>query len=321
MKLVKLVPGMKDKYRFGLNGLETNDYIIHSDTIYSTIINNYVKLYGEEDLEKGIKEISNLIISSAFPFIKEIYLVTKPYCGIGKKDYEEDQQRKKKIKKIRFISLKALIKHNNDELILNEDNIFDEMIILTQEEKQELQNKKIFYANIETKNSKNIEETKLFTVNYYRMNEQAGFYFLLNDQGISEKISEKILASIRLIQDEGIGGKIRNGAGLFKKVIITSPPKEFNELMNAKENLMSLSLVLPEEAEFNKVVYYSLIERKGYIYSTNKKTHVKKKTLMIREGSIMKEIIQGKIINVAPETFEHPVYRYGKFIGIKVRYD
>lgn len=74
-----------------------------------------------------------------------------------------------------------------------------------------------------------------------------------------------MLAVIRLMADEGLGGKRSQGMGTLGEVVI----EEWTEKMFSGEGryYMSISSVYPGLNEVDKLVYYELTERSGYIYS------------------------------------------------------
>ncbi len=151
MKIVKLIPSDNDKYHFGEGNLTDSSIIFHSHSLYSAIINNLIKLYGEKDfVEKNEKNkmetvkdeknkeqtlndsLRSIKLSSLLPAIYKleenstkpkdfIYFLPKPATKLGfddetQKETEKNTKEIKKIKKIQFISVNALKKHNEKNL-------------------------------------------------------------------------------------------------------------------------------------------------------------------------------------------------------------
>ena len=53
MEMIILKPKINSKFHFGEGSLEGSNYIFHSNSLFSAIANNYIKIYGEdEDFEK-----------------------------------------------------------------------------------------------------------------------------------------------------------------------------------------------------------------------------------------------------------------------------
>ena len=144
MKIVKLIPGDNDKYHFGEGGLTDSPIIFHSHSLYSAIINNLIKLYGDEDFvvygkkeenkeKKVLKDdLKDIKLSSLLPAIYKleenddkprdfIYFLPKPATKLGfdketQDKAEDDTKAIKEIKKIQFISVNALKEHNEKKL-------------------------------------------------------------------------------------------------------------------------------------------------------------------------------------------------------------
>ncbi len=53
MKIVKIFPGTS-KFHFGYLGLDINDEIFHSDSLFAAIVINYIRKFGEENIENFV---------------------------------------------------------------------------------------------------------------------------------------------------------------------------------------------------------------------------------------------------------------------------
>lgn len=326
MKLVKLKPGTNAKYHFGEYGLEESSFIFHSDSLFSAIVNNYIKLYG--DLKEDIEKIKSIKISSLFPAYKNILFVPKPFTGLNfnPKDEKQTEEWSKEIKKINFVSLKALEKHNNETLEFENDPIVHKNFLIAKEEKTDntinfkfdyIEEQKITIDRNKGKVVEIEEKGQLFSVGYIKPSENMYFYFLIDGDGFDNKL----IASIKLIQDEGLGGERTTGAGLFENIEICGccSFENYIKLNSDKKYFMSLSLTLPKNNdEFKKCEAYQLIERRGYIYCATQTTKRKKSIMMLSEGSIFSDKVEGKIVNVAPKNSKHEVIKFGKFFGIPI---
>jgi CRISPR-associated protein Csm4 len=159
----------------------------------------------------------------------------------------------------------------------------------------------------------------LFNVIYIKPSEGVYFYFLIDFDDNDGDFKKKLEAAIRLIRDEGIGGKKTSGAGLFESVKIDDATI-FDSLNSNSSKFMSLSLTLPKEDknEFEKCEAYHLIDRRGYVYHPTQTTKRKKSMRMLSEGSIFSEKVEGDVVDVSPEK-GYEVYRFGKFLGIPIK--
>jgi len=319
MKIVKLKP--KGKYHFGESGLEDSSLTFHSDSLFSAIVNNYVALYGEKNIEK----LESLTISSVFPAFNNVFFIPKPFTKLNfdKKEQEKIEKKHKKIKEIEFISLNALKNHNEGTLKFDENLIIDKKFLVTKEDNISKENTKIISSFSEEKieidrNKGTTAEGQLFNVEYIKLAKGGYFYFILDDSKLDNDIKKNVYAAIRLIEDEGLGGERTTGAGLFEEVEFIDN-SIIDKCMNSNYPYnMSLSLTLPkDENEFKKSISYYLIERKGYIYRSTNTTKRKKSIRMLSEGSIFSGKIEGKIENVSPEN-AYKVYKYGKFFGMPI---
>jgi CRISPR type III-A-associated RAMP protein Csm4 len=152
---------------------------------------------------------------------------------------------------------------------------------------------------------------------------QPGFYFFLAIQGFPSEWVEKITSAIRLIADEGIGGKRSLGCGLVDAIELTPINDEFeyNSLFNDVKgnNYINISVVHPTADDMDFIPFFTLYDRSGFVYSMDNTSTRIKDCKFIGEGSVFTKKVQGKIVSVAPEEFKknnHPVYKYG--IGLYV---
>ena len=161
---------------------------------------------------------------------------------------------------------------------------------------------------------------------------EAFFDFVIKYE--EETQMELIKNVLESLQYTGIGGKRSIGYGSFNIDSITSLDKSqyYDEkvLYDLMENsddskyFMLISLLSPEEDEIEEFdlekIYYSLIKRGGFIYSSGYSENNQKKNdiYMLEEGSTFNKKYLGGIKNLA-ENGKHPVYRYGigMYIGIK----
>src|SRR3989338_762710 len=115
MKLIKLKPKENCLFHIGEKDLQSTEVIIHNDTLFSTICNNYRLIYGKRGLEKFLEQSGKLKLSSAFHYLDiykggklygTIFFLPKPFIKFklderGEKLKEEEP---KSFKKIEFIS-------------------------------------------------------------------------------------------------------------------------------------------------------------------------------------------------------------------------
>ncbi|AEH07255.1 type III-A CRISPR-associated RAMP protein Csm4 [Methanothermococcus okinawensis] len=365
--IIKLIPKENSKYHFGEGDLTESSIVFHSYSLFSAIVNNFVKLYGDGEFEKYKEKIKELKISSLYPAIyqfdldlnkidKEILFIPKPMLKLGfdSKTEEKIKEKPKDIKKIKFISLNALKKHNKKEL--KKITIGEEYLITNKEKDdfkyQNPKNMDLFKKIMEQKVSidrikgttlEDNEKGQLYSIEFIKPLRKkdknkniiniVGFYFLIDFNSINEDkdIVKKINASINLIKDEGLGGKRSIGAGTFEDIIIDEFNEEdldikyedLNKKYISKEKRLTLSITVPkDEGEFKSFCNYQLIKIGGYIYPSPNKmeyiTKLKKNIYAIAEGSICDKEISGDVKDLKPDGINQEVILNGHIITIPV---
>ncbi len=312
MKIIKLK--LSKENRFSII-----DPIIHSDTLFSAMVNCYAKLYGDEEITDFINktEVSSIFIGLKVGDI-EIYLLPKP--SIEPKFLEgADRDKRKEWKKIKLLS-----KDIFEEVINGEEVKFEKWsgIAFTEEEYSKLKTaskekekfKKLNFINkyTEMKNALNrytSSSQELFSnevLEFQKIGDITPFlYFFTKD------IGTKTLASLRLMADEGLGGKRSTGKGILEGI------EESNLDLNIhNDRYISLSLTMPKDIEeAKKADSYNFVKRGGYAFYGKGTGQRKKRIRMFDIGSIFSEKIEGT--NVESEikidnTGEKTVYHYGK---------
>lgn len=289
------------------------EQMVHSDTLFSGIINCMGLLYGrkvvDEVIDKYIEEQPPFKISSAFLYRQEDYFVPRPYSLDLSSilDY-------KKAKKIKFLSLDFLMKFNEVESppLQQELYVSPEGVLYSKSRAQD------FVSNVERPRvvlDRSSSRSEIYYINNCYFAEDAGLWFFLDI--LEEGFEEKIKASIKLLGDEGLGGERTYGLGLFEACIKEAPelkPFRFDAYL-----LLSLFYPRSEEKVAEKVVSYGLVERAGYVYSPYEMGVRKKKVRMFNEGSVFTDEPAGSVADVTPGGFEnHRVVRYGLAYSLPV---
>ena len=144
------------------------------------------------------------------------------------------------------------------------------------------------------------------------------FYFLFDCSGLEDHYLEKITAALLLIADQGLGGKRSLGSGLVDKVEFIEIDSSFpyGTLFEQKKDglLINISLVFPTMEDMEKILYFKLFGRSGYIYSPESSSIRFNDLMFVEEASIFGEEVAGKLVQVASEKFKsenHEVYKNG----------
>ena len=86
--------------------LTDGEYTINSDTIFSALCHEALKMGGEENIEKlvSLSRSNSILISDALPFIRDVLYVPKPlYPASIDKQEQGDSVQKKAFKKLKYI--------------------------------------------------------------------------------------------------------------------------------------------------------------------------------------------------------------------------
>lgn len=299
------------------SSLEESDFICHSDTFFSALCLEYIKLNGTETIDDFIDFFNNgkLLISSLLPYKNNDLYIPKPSIVIERSDTKNENKEensssdRKKMKKLNYIKVSDIdiylnyIKGIGDFNFDYEYNNFAKYSL----------NQKVGLRD---------EENRLYSLGTYSFYKNNGLYFALSfSDNETLKEFEKVLKSLSY---SGIGGKRTHGLGNFEYNESDFSAFE-NKLFKDSKYKMLLSLFSPTENEMESIdfsnSFYSLIKRNGFIYSNNYSGNLsKRKSLsMFKEGSCFTDNINGNVKDVS-QNGNHKVYRYGKafYIGIDI---
>ncbi|MEM4330575.1 MAG: type III-A CRISPR-associated RAMP protein Csm4 [Candidatus Pacearchaeota archaeon] len=312
MKIVRVYPREKNKFHFGYLSLEIDDFIFHSDSLFSSLCNNYIKKEGE-DIERFINNFPK--ISSLFYGLKngnkEILFIPKPINFIIPSFLIEKDR--KLPKKIKFISLGVYYKYINSNLD-NEKSLQmnKERDCIYLKEEFPTEELKLFDSFVEEKvqidrRSSKPQEKSLYQISSICPEKDIFFYFFIDEKEIDEDL-EKSIKGIELF---GLGGKITTGYGCIKKVEI----EDFELNLGKSEKYTNLSIVFPKRSELENTESYELIERKGYVYYSSLR---KKPLIGLKEGAVFNSKIEGGIVDVSPNE-KIKAKKFGKAFLIPIK--
>jgi CRISPR type III-A-associated RAMP protein Csm4 len=135
--------------------------------------------------------------------------------------------------------------------------------------------------------------------------------------------SRRFQTAVRLLADSGFGGGRSRGWGRAETPEFTDNPSLLQSAPDGVETgHWMLSLFHPTEND--NIDWqrgdYSLTTRGGRIESDAGWGEMKKNTRMVAEGSVLvaNEQLTGAAPDVAPDGFEHPVYRSGFAVSLRV---
>lgn len=307
----------------GASGLDTRKSNLSSDSLFSAIFTEYLRIFGEEEADKLITSFDKgeTAISSLFPWKRKengfSYYLPKPIISSFKSSDEDNV--KKHLKKIKFISLSNMnryLEFIKGKAPLGNERDWDVEI----------------GADMITDRVKlSGEKPEPYRVASFRFTENSGLYFVV--RYIGEEQLNSLIKAVESLGMSGIGGKISSGMGKYcLEVCDMSGDGEEKLLYNMLENeeakvQMLIGACHPREEDIvklkNEGYSYILEKRDGFCTSprfcSDKGALKRKSCVMIVEGSCFSERLDGKILDLSYGNF-HKVYRLGKtlFVGVSL---
>lgn len=298
----------------GCGGVEGTEYYLHSDTLFSALFIETLRLFGEtaaQDFADKTKE-GEIILSSLLPFNEKGLFVPKPLMVFEReKQLESNSKLKKQLKNLQFIAADNFNdyisflegKHSNAELFCC-GSAFGEV---------EVQSKVWVIPD---------GDNKPYVVSVFHFNKDCGLYFILVCE--DSYYNDVFAAVLDSLSYSGLGGKRSWGYGRFSFCLAgddeTATMRKMMDYANSANVKMLVSVCLPESENWHEYALgYKLLWRKGYIESqTYATTQYKKKSVaVIAEGSCFNAAPLGIIADVG-QNGAHPVYRNGKALCLGV---
>lgn len=253
-----------------------------STTIAGAILHSMAHLYGEEAVVSAAEDRA-FTVSSGFPYLQRErieHFLPKPQIPL----HTRQNSSVKKLKKTRFVH------HSIFQRISEGAETAEDLIDKLEKGEYAVRGNLLLPAempamgiiqikrpgnliNRKTSRSENFYHTT--QVYYYR----AGMYFLAR---CKNRWRSRIEASLRLLEDRGLGGDLSSGSGSFQLT-----QRDFT-LPSKGEYFTNLSLYLPREEELVAIeqspCWYTLRKRRG----RDKHGALKKRVFLFEEGSVFK---------------------------------
>lgn len=345
MQQIKLYPPSPGRFRLGSVGLGATDDFVHSDTLFGGWVNAFVNLYGAAALPPVIAvfETGQSRFSSAFHFAdiwqngqynQTLSFFPRPFLRrfFASATDSEDPSQKKKLKKLRYVSLELLRQMLNSAAPdptgewrfitdLMAHTIFDgEYAVAANELSEHLEHQ---LQKVRFKNVFDVPKVKITRANprsedlFYETDcffnrlqlesyeLQPGFFFLAQLPE-DEQLNQRLLSALRLLADEGLGGERSSGAGVIERLELA--PFDWNT-SGSLGMLLSLTLPAPE-TNLKQIISGQTLVRGGYVGNTNRR---KNRCQMLQEGSIVQLPFQGTVVSDAPDSLRFGQAFYFQF--------
>lgn len=288
-------------------GVENVQSIIHSDTIFSSLV-NAASLIDKNFVDFLIE--GSFLVSSAFPYDEKHYYLPRPFYPLPSSFGKYSRN----VKKSEFLQEGSFLAWIKGEL--NEGNITGP--ISYSQKAEEISDFNVRPRNASDRQTSN---TVIYHCGEVVFQENCGLYFILDTDNERKEKFEEILEVLRKF---GLGGERSAGYGQFDFETIGPVDTEEGIWRDIKTNtgdsFCLLSLWHPMENEKIDAKAYQTVLRKGWIFSTSSAKQMKRKTSrMFKEGSVFGNQPVGKLVDVTPPEFDdHKVYRWGRALSVKM---
>lgn len=305
----------------GASGLDTRKISLPSDSLFSAVFTEYINFFGEEEANKLVAsfEKGETAISSLFPWKRTdkglSYYIPRPIFPSVKRSGEDNV--KKQLKKIKFISLENLKKYID---FINGKTDFGDESDWDLEIGAELITDRVNLTG---------EKSEPYRVASYKFVEGSGLYFII--RYTDKTLFANFKRAVELLGISGIGGKVSSGLGKYTLDVSNMEERGEEKLLydmlenkNAKVQML-LGAYHPKEEEIEKLKQegctYILEKRDGFCtspyFSSSNGPMKRKSCVMVMEGSCFSERLEGQILDLSYGNF-HKVYRLGKslFLGV-----
>jgi CRISPR-associated protein Csm4 len=335
-------------------GVEETTELAHADTIFSALCWAWRLLYGETSLTQELlqpfeKGHPPFLLSSALPYAGPVRFWPRP----ASLPWEMSDEERRVLKRVRYVStgifrqLVAAQQPPGDPKLIQDGQLWlstDELnqllptgldlrrVTVFMRQRAALSYEKptqTEYAPPSTRLWEVSEAphvtldrvssaSEIFHVGDVRFAEGCGPYVLVRFLAEEAAWRPRLLAAFRVMGDEGLGGRRSTGRGQFDL-----EEEDLSIPQGDGDRAILLSLLNPTEDETLRLlpdepwVAYSLITRRGWVYSDQARNLWRKRVTMLAEGSVVARPAHdrppGRLVPVLEKggKIPHNVYRYG----------
>lgn len=293
---------------FGKNALSDAEYSICSDTFFSALCSEAV-CAGESALNDLVNKtkLGSIQFSDAFPYIKNKYLLPKPYTFVERKQDVDSSVIRKAFKNLKYIS-----STDYDDYL---NGIFDVMSATSISEL----GVSALKISVSLRNEE--QESIPYEVGTFAFNHDCGLYVIAGfEDAECESLFDTLLQSL---SSSGLGGKRSSGYGRFSFEKQMPDAWFVGKLTGIASSYMLINTALPKTDELESALAgarYSLIKRSGFVASAaySDSWQRKKDLVMFKAGSCFAKGFEGDIYDVSTDAGSHPVYRCGKPMFMRI---
>lgn len=283
---------------FGEGMLNSSACTFQADTLFSALYIEAMHM-GRADEFFGEVKMGNLLLSDAFPYVGDEYLVPKPMLYVEGKE-KGNSTEKKTYKKLKYLPIGNMENYLSGEIV------------------QELEIGRL-QRNVMAAVRKD-GDTEPFYVGTYCFHEKNGLYVIAAFK--EEKQRELLEDLLDALAYTGIGGKKASGLGKFEVFPGKNIDSLLKRLQKKSDKKMLMSTALPREDEMEWALdgaSYLLNKRSGFVASGTYAEELQRKRdlYVFASGSCFCHEFSGDIYDVSKDG-RHPVYRYARalFMGV-----
>lgn len=319
--------------------MEATKTYIPADTLFSAICSAWRLLYDANSLQVELlqpfsaSESVPFLISSAFPFAGGVRFYPKP-LGIRPVNVDKSE---KMFKRVRFVSETVFqqMTEGSPPEFQECDCINSDAVWLSSDERKSLRS----FVDEATGNlllwktavvprvtlDRITNASQIWHMGMAQFVQGAGLWFAIRFMKGSDVLLKKLEASLRLLEDTGLGGERGAGLGLFRF------ESQEGGVPSAAETscFATLSPLCPANTDqlqslLGDGIHYDLTPRRGWIGSPEGGNLRRKQVWMFSEGSVLSgnpQSIVGSLQDTKPDEMPdlHPVYRYGYAFPVGVK--
>lgn len=327
MRLLEVQMKPKGAFHIGERGIGYEGALefVPADTLFSAFCYNWTMLLGETEFRADLLPNGKpdwtppFLISSAFPFAGSVRFYPKPHLP--------PPEQSKRWKEVSWVSESVFEQWLSGKAIDSGKllSIHDGSVVLEDDERDKLA-EDLGVRSVENLRLWSIQRiprvaldipthaSSLFHFGRLGFREGCGLFFLV--RLLRDELTEKFLAVLRLMSDEGIGGDRTVGHGTFEPEVSEGIPDFFQP--RPSQHFVTLSPIFPKPKEISSLLsdgcWYFLTVRSGWVGGVFATSLRRKTVRMLSEGSVLygsADKVWGTMADVTPQDSPHPVYRWG----------
>lgn len=293
----------------GRESYDTSSAWLHSDTLASALASLKAQR-GDSDVAEFM---SQLVVSSAFPFYKDLQFLPKAH---GRVRFANEEKCRKSLKRVTFIEqslwtrLAAGGQLSESDVTIDGDFMYPAgRRCATMSRTQTTQRVRV-YADTE-------KDAEPFFFEWRYFDHEAGLYFLTTATGL---LLDELVTLATMLGETGLGTDRNVGGGHFE---VEVSEVEINNTPNADAQVL-LSLFIPDRQDMPNLnledARYGLLRRGGFAAGSSIESlrHLRKRSVyMFDEGSVFptQTPLGGTVVDLRPDWNApaiHPMLRSGK---------